>query len=62
MPSNLCIVDLGCGNGDALIAMGPTGAKLIGIDASIEMLEIAKQRTHYYENLLFDPCLNMTPF
>jgi SAM-dependent methyltransferase len=51
IPSDLCIVDLGCGNGDALLALGPTGAKLIGIDVTVEMLNIAKERTKHYNNI-----------
>ena len=51
VPSHLCIADLGCGNGDALLALAPTNAQLIGVDISLEMLSIAKERLQQYNNI-----------
>ena len=49
---NFSFLDLGCGNGDALLALAPTNTQLIGIDISEEMLSIAKERTKAYQKLL----------
>ncbi|MCB1193288.1 MAG: class I SAM-dependent methyltransferase [Leptospiraceae bacterium] len=38
------IVDLGCGTGEHVTALQSMGYKVIGIDSSVSMLEIAKRR------------------
>lgn len=44
LPSSLSIVDLGCGNGDTLLALAPHIDHLVGIDRSPSMLSLAKDR------------------
>lgn len=38
------ILDLGCGTGDLSLKIAETGAKVVGIDESAEMIEAAKQK------------------
>ena len=47
LPSDLTIVDMGCGTGDALEALAPFAKKLIGVDQSTEMLTLAEERLHH---------------
>ena len=44
LPSSLSVVDLGCGNGDTLLALAPHIDTLVGIDRSQSMLSLAKER------------------
>ena len=44
LPSSLSVVDLGCGNGDTLIALAPYIDNLVGIDRSASMLSLAQER------------------
>ena len=53
LPSDLQIVDMGCGTGDALLALAPFAKKLIGIDQSAEMLKLAQERLEEYDNIDF---------
>ena len=52
LSSDLCIVDVGCGTGEALHALAPTEATLIGVDISPEMLSIARTGTMMYPNVV----------
>lgn len=47
LPSDLTIVDMGCGTGDALEALAPFAKRLIGVDQSTEMLTLAEERLRY---------------
>ncbi len=38
------ILDLGCGTGDDAVHLGQTGIRVIGVDASVEMVRIAQSR------------------
>lgn len=44
--SNLNICDLGCGEGHLARKLAEKGARIVGIDLSEQLLEIAKQRTN----------------
>lgn len=44
LPSSLSVVDLGCGNGDTLLALAPYIDMLVGIDRSASMLSLAQDR------------------
>jgi predicted TPR repeat methyltransferase len=44
---NACVIDLGCGTGLVGMALAAAGAKIIGIDLSARMLEIAARRSAY---------------
>ena len=44
LPSSLSVVDLGCGNGDTLLALAPHINTLVGIDRSESMLSLARKR------------------
>lgn len=50
-PDGGTVVDLGCGNGILSKALAEKGYRVIGIDASKELLEIA--RKHYSEISFF---------
>lgn len=49
-PTGSTVVDLGCGNGTLTNALNEKGYRVIGIDSSLEMLELAKKT---YPNLEF---------
>ena len=51
LPSNISIVDLGCGNGDTLLALAPHIDTLVGVDRSPAMLSIAKNRSIQHKNI-----------
>ena len=51
IPSTMCIADIGCGTGEALLALAPSQSQLIGVDLSNEMLQIARERTQQYSNI-----------
>lgn len=51
LPHDLSIVDLGCGNGDTLLALAPFVPSLVGIDRSSQMLSIAQQRLQPYTHV-----------
>jgi predicted TPR repeat methyltransferase len=44
---NLSILDIGCGSGLAGVALKPLAARMIGVDLSPEMLELARKRNIY---------------
>lgn len=55
-PSDV-VLDLGCGNGHHLLALGPEVARGIGIDVSPGMIELAQARhrsASYRANLMFE--------
>ena len=45
------VVDVGCGTGEVCAALAAVNKKVIGIDASSEMLQIAADRTKQFENV-----------
>ncbi len=45
------ILDVGCGTGDLAAKIAETGANIIGVDASIDMIDLAKKE---YPHLTFD--------
>jgi predicted TPR repeat methyltransferase len=45
--SGLAVLDLGCGSGLSGVALKPFAAKMVGVDLSPEMLEIAGKRNIY---------------
>ena len=47
LKTNACVIDLGCGTGLVGVALAAAGAKIIGIDLSARMLEIASRRGAY---------------
>jgi predicted TPR repeat methyltransferase len=47
LKTNACVIDLGCGTGLVGVALAAAGAKIIGIDLSTRMLEIASRRGAY---------------
>ena len=51
LDSSLSIVDLGCGNGDTLLALAPHVDSLVGIDRSPSMLSIAQERCIQYPHV-----------
>ena len=51
LPHDISIVDLGCGNGDTLLALAPFIPNLVGIDRSSQMLSIAQKRVHSYTHV-----------
>jgi trans-aconitate methyltransferase len=46
-----CILDVGCGTGDLAAKIQETGAIVLGVDASADMVELAKQN---YPNIQFE--------
>jgi ArsR family transcriptional regulator len=51
LPSKMSIVDLGCGNGDTLLALAPHIDTLVGIDRSSAMLSLAQKRSEQHKNI-----------
>ena len=49
LPSHLRIIDIGCGTGDALEALAPFSKTLIGVDQSVEMIQLAEERLQKYK-------------
>ena len=45
------VVDVGCGTGEVCAALAPVNKRVIGIDASSEMLQIAAERTKNFKNV-----------
>lgn len=52
LPSSLSVVDLGCGNGDTLLALAPYIDTLVGIDRSPSMLSLAQARCVGHSNII----------
>ena len=51
LPAHWVIADLGCGTGEALEALSPAVARVIGVDREAAMLERAKSRVAHLENV-----------
>jgi predicted TPR repeat methyltransferase len=47
LKANACVVDLGCGTGLVGVALAAAGARIVGVDLSARMLEIAARRGAY---------------
>jgi len=47
LTANSCVIDLGCGTGLVGKALAATGAKIVGVDLSARMLEIAARHGAY---------------
>ena len=47
LEASACVIDLGCGTGLVGVALAATGARIIGVDLSPRMLEIAARRGVY---------------
>lgn len=45
LPSDLTVVDVGCGTGEVLAALAPVVARVIGVDREAAMLDAARRRT-----------------
>lgn len=45
LPEALVVADLGCGTGEALVALAPNVRRVIGVDREPGMLEVAAERT-----------------
>jgi ArsR family transcriptional regulator len=51
VPADSVIADLGCGTGTVTEALAPFVARVIGVDASPPMLELAEQRLNRFDNV-----------
>jgi ubiquinone/menaquinone biosynthesis C-methylase UbiE/DNA-binding MarR family transcriptional regulator len=51
LPENWVVADLGCGTGAMLPVLAPHVARVIGVDASDEMLAAARDRARAFENV-----------
>jgi ArsR family transcriptional regulator len=51
MPRDWVVADLGCGTGALLSVLAPHVARVIGVDASQEMLTAARSRVHDLDNI-----------
>jgi len=55
---NMCILDFGCGTGELINALAPANNVLIGIDISIEALNIAQSKANNYNSNCFFSLFN----
>lgn len=51
LPESWTVADLGCGTGQALAALAPVVARVIGVDQSAAMLKAARRRTASLDNV-----------
>jgi SAM-dependent methyltransferase len=51
LPDGHVVADLGCGTGDSLLLLGECAQKVIGVDRSPEMLDIARSRLGNLKNV-----------
>ena len=47
------VIDVGCGDGDLASKLAKTAAKVIGVDASVDMIQIARRQRARINNLEF---------
>jgi len=48
------VLDLGCGTGNHALRLAAKGYRVLGIDRSLEMLEVAQSKSSQYENVHFE--------
>jgi ubiquinone/menaquinone biosynthesis methyltransferase len=49
------VLDLACGTGDLLCAAAPRARRVVGLDVTLRMLQLAQHRTHYPLPTTHDP-------
>ncbi|CAG9562776.1 unnamed protein product [Danaus chrysippus] len=52
---NISILDVGCGGGILTEALAALGAKMTGVDASGELIEVAKEHTNNNNDIIIKP-------
>ena len=53
LPKGMVVADLGCGTGDALMALAPSVDLAIGVDRSSEMLTLCRDKMSHFNNVDF---------
>ncbi len=61
-PEGAHVLDLGCGTGDMSHILAARGARVVGLDASPEMLTLASHKAEKKRLKVFYTCQNMTSF